>query len=125
MNSKKKILFYLGITIFFACIIAITGSFHLCPKEIGRFLAMIFPILLFTSSIFFVHLISTDTGFASWKKFMKYFAPITLVIALFGGFSDGGGSWAVGGYDSEIMMWLLGVVYVVGSVTTVIIHRRH
>jgi len=126
MTSKKKILLYFTITLITSFVAIVLASQRmLLNHTLRNFLGGVIVATLFTSSVLFFRIVSTDTAFASWKKFMKYFAPIILVIALFGGFGDSGGSWAVGGNDSEIMMWLLGIVYVVGSTITVVIHRKH
>ncbi|MCK5027393.1 MAG: hypothetical protein KAS07_03165 [Candidatus Pacebacteria bacterium] len=135
MSSKKKARIYF-IVLFTASILTLFSpgkerdylcnfNLDICYTDYNSIIGAIFLLFLFTSSIFFVRLISTDTGFASWKKLMKYFVSIVLFIALIGGFSSGGGSWAVGSPDGEIMMWLLGIVYVVGSLITIIRHRKH
>jgi len=126
MISKKKVFFYLTITLIAGFIAIILASQRMSLNHTLRsFLGGVIVATLFTSSVLFFRLISTDTGFASWKKFMKYFAPIAIVIAFFGGFNDGGGSWAVGGHDSEITMWLLGIAYVVGSAIIIVKHRKY
>ena len=94
---------------------------YLCEDACGyirydSFLGLVFLMLLFTASVSFVRLMTSDTAFRAWKRFMIFFVPAGTVFAL-PAFMGGGGAWAIGsGPDSEVTMWLLGIVYTLGSI---------
>lgn len=87
--------------------------------DYNDFLGMLFVSLLFLSSVFFFRLVSSDSGFAGWKRFMRYFAPVACIIVFLLTFDSGGGGWVLGD-GTEILMGLLIFSYIAGSLIVII-----
>jgi len=129
MSTKKKagIVFLValasgGLVILHA---AVSDRKYLCTEvcnyiDYKALLGALFLIALFIASIAFVRLLTSDHAFRAWKLFMLFFVPIGAIFAL-PAFMGGGGGWAISsGPDSEITVWLLGIVYALVSIGIIV-----
>jgi hypothetical protein len=100
---------------------------YLCEEVCGylrydAFLGLIFLTVLFVASVSIIRILTSDVAFRAWKRFMTFFVPIATLFAL-PAFMGGGGAWAIGsGPDSEITMWIVGIVYTLVSIGIIVRH---
>lgn len=124
MLTRKKSLFFLGGSLLSSAV----GIFLLSDRSLltplqAEWAGVFVAITLFLSSLFLIRLTSSDSGFSAWKKFVKYFAAIVVVLAILGVYRDSGGSWAVGG-DLLPMIPLTVAIYVIGSIIVILRFRK-
>lgn len=121
---KKKTQLFLGISLLFS----IVGIFLLSDRSLlsplaGELVGVLVAIMLFLSSLFLIRLISTDIAFSAWKKFVKYFGAVVVILAVFGMYDDEGGSWALGA-DVIPLVPLTIFLYIVGSIIVIRRYRK-
>ncbi len=93
---------------------------YLCEEVCGYvrysdFLGVIFLSMLLIASVALVRLLTSHAAFRTWKRSMLVFVPLSALFAL-PAFTGGGGGWGISaGPDSEVTMWMIGIVYGVMS----------
>lgn len=135
MFKKENVIKLFAISVAFAIVININEAWlshssfcdsweGWCPKIVG-FLRIAFIALLSLSSVFFVRLITSDSVFSSWKKFMKYFAAFVFILWLTGSFTSGHGSIGIsmGGSRDNVIATV--VIYILGSIILIVRQKLH